>query len=96
VLLLLVPALAGARSTPAAGYDRIQSLTTLDIIERLGRITMRACQSTTSRPNACSKYLRNLTGRSVLLRSDIDEFDTLRTGLDDHCADLSAFAIWNR
>ena len=37
VALLLVPPVAGARSDPQPlGYDRIQSLTTLDIIERPG------------------------------------------------------------
>ena len=100
--LLLVPALAGARSAPQPlGYDRIQSLTTLDIIERLGRHHYaRVPVDDKLSERLLENYLRNLDpGRSVLLRSDIDEFDTLRTGLDDQLlrGDLSAgFAIYDR
>ena len=100
--LLLVPALVGARSAPQPlGYDRIQSLTTLDIIERLGRHHYaRVPVDDKLSERLLENYLRNLDpGRSVLLRSDIEEFTALRTGLDDQLlrGDLSAgFAIYDR
>lgn len=102
VALLLVPALAGARSDPQPlAFDRIQSLTTLDIIERLGRHHYaRVPVDDKLSERLLENYLRNLDpGRSVLLRPDIEEFEAWRDGLDDQLlrGDLSAgFAIYNR
>ncbi|MFZ1295321.1 MAG: carboxy terminal-processing peptidase [Pseudomonadales bacterium] len=102
VALLLVPPVAGARSDPQPlGYDRIQSLTTLDIIERLGRHHYaRVPIDDKLSERLLENYLHNLDpARSVLLRADIEEFNTLRTGLDDQLlsGDLSAgFAIYER
>jgi carboxyl-terminal processing protease len=102
-LFLLLPGLCAARvaQTDALSFDRTQSLTTLDIIERLGRYHY----SKLAVDDALSKrllenYLHNLDpGRSVLLRSDIDEFAPLGTQLDNQLlsGDLSAgYAIYER
>lgn len=99
-LLVAVPALALAPEPPL-GYDRAQSLTTLDIIERLGRhhyARVAVDDSLSSR--LLDNYLDNLDGsRSVLLKSDIAEFEPLRQHLDDALlsGDLDAgFRLYRR
>ncbi len=83
------------------GYDRLQSLTTLDIIERLGRhhyARLPVDDSLSGR--LLDNYLDNLDGsHSVFLKSDIAEFEPLRTQLDDALlsGDLDAgFRIYRR
>jgi carboxyl-terminal processing protease len=99
-LLLPLPAFALAQDQPL-GYDRLQSLTTLDIIERLGRhhyARMPVDDSLSGR--LLDNYLENLdSSRSVFLKPDIAEFERLRTGLDDALlsGDLDAgFLIYKR
>jgi carboxyl-terminal processing protease len=100
--MLLAPLAVNARSAePPLGYDRIQSLTTLDIIERLGRHAYaRVAVDDKLSGRLLDNYLENLDpGRSVFLRSDIDEFNTLRSDLDDQLlrGDLGAgFGIYDR
>ena len=96
-----LPAQALAPPGPALTYDRLQSLTTLDIIERLGRhhyARVPVDDALSSR--LLDAYLDNLDGsRSVFLKSDIAGFEPLRTRLDDAllAGDLDAgFAIYAR
>ena len=102
LLSLLCPALlqANAAGKPL-GYDRTQSLTTLDIIERLGRHHYaRVDVDDALSERLLENYLKNLDpGRNVFLGSDIEEFRKLRHQLDDQllAGDVSAgFAIYDR
>ena len=104
-ILLLSLACPGLVQASAAqeplGYDRTQSLTTLDIIERLGRHHYARVQIDDALgERLLENYLENLDpGRNVFLASDIEEFRTLRHQLDDQllAGDVSAgFAIYAR
>jgi carboxyl-terminal processing protease len=102
LLSLACPGLlqASAEQKPL-GYDRTQSLTTLDIIERLGRHHYARVQIDDALgERLLENYLENLDpGRNVFLASDIEEFRTLRHQLDDQllAGDVSAgFAIYAR
>ena len=102
VLTLLWPGLALASAEPKPlGYDRTQSLTTLDIIERLGRhhyARLEVDDALSER--LLENYLDNLDpGRNVFLGSDIAEFRALRHQLDDQllAGDVSSgFVIYQR
>lgn len=97
----LMPVLAEAAAPQPLTYNRTQSLTTLDIIERLerhhySRINIDDALS----EHLLESYLRNLDpGHSVFLATDIEEFRQLRDSLDDQllAGDPSAgFLIYNR
>lgn len=100
--LLLAPLAAAALSGDAPlAYDRTQSLTTLDIIERLGRHHYaRLPVDDQLSARILDAYLENLDpGRSVLLAADIAEFEPLRSRLDDQllAGELEAgFRIYER
>ena len=102
MLLLACPGLVLAKAADKPlGYDRTQSLTTLDIIERLGRHHYSRVQIDDAlSERLLENYLENLDpGRNVFLVSDIAEFRKLRDQLDDQllAGDLSAgFAIYER
>lgn len=102
MLLLACPGLVQAKAADKPlGYDRTQSLTTLDIIERLGRHHYSRVQIDDAlSERLLENYLENLDpGRNVFLGSDIAEFRKLRDQLDDQllAGDLSAgFAIYER
>jgi len=102
LLSLLGPGLLQANATAEPlGYDRTQSLTTLDIIERLGRHHYSRVQVDDAlSERLLENYLKNLDpGRNVFLGSDIEEFRKLRHQLDDQllAGDVSAgFAIYER
>ena len=103
LLVVLLPTLvAAATSAPQPlSYNRTQSLTTLDIIERLGRYHYaRVNIDDALSEHLLESYLRNLDpGRNVFLASDIEEFRRLRHQLDDQllAGDPGAgFAIYSR
>jgi len=102
MMLLACPGLVQAKAADKPlGYDRTQSLTTLDIIERLGRHHYSRVQIDDAlSERLLDNYLENLDpGRNVFLGSDIAEFRKLRDQLDDQllAGDLSAgFAIYER
>jgi len=101
-LTLLSPALLFANTgEKPLSFDRTQSLTTLDIIERLGRHHYaRVAVDDALSQRLLDNYLKNLDpGRNVFLASDIEEFRKQRNQLDDQllAGDLSAgFAIYER
>lgn len=100
LLSVSLPVLALAPEQPL-GYDRLQSLTTLDIIERLGRHHYaRVPVDDTLSGRLLDNYLDNLdSSHSVFLKSDVAEFEPLRHRLDDALlsGDLDAgFLIYRR
>ena len=100
LLSVALPVLALAPEQPL-GYDRLQSLTTLDIIERLGRHHYaRVPVDDTLSGRLLDNYLDNLdSSHSVFLKSDVAEFEPLRHRLDDALlsGDLDAgFLIYRR
>jgi carboxyl-terminal processing protease len=100
--LFLLPGLSLAKpQREQLQYTRIQSLTALDIIERLGRHHYaRVPVDDKLSERLLESYIDNLDpGRNIFLRGDIEEFDKLRHQLDDQllAGDVSAgFAIYQR
>ncbi len=101
LLVVLIPMLAAAAATQPLTYNRTQSLTTLDIIERLNRYHYERIKIDDAlSEHLLESYLRNLDpGHNIFLAADIDEFAHLRDALDDQllAGDPDAgFAIYNR
>jgi len=100
--LFLLPGLAVAKpGREQLEFTRIQGLTALDIIERLGRHHYaRVPVDDKLSERLLDSYVDKLDpGRNIFLRSDIEEFNALRHQLDDQllAGDISTgFAIYQR